>query len=588
MTQKTYIPGKDSSLEDTLYTARSLLRLHGFPTEFVSRKNPVKNCWSVHLRSTECEQLYTNGKGATRLASEVSAIIEFFERVSTNLFFADYYLGKDRDDDDFVFYPNEKWFLIADPLSIPTHSSDGTELLTERLREFYDPDGDVTPALLLDNNSDGGERGIAAIPFVRLSHGDTVYFPISVLNNLYASNGMAAGNTSTECRAQALSEILERHVKNQVIAKGICLPTVPQLVLDRYPRVQSDIDELREHGFAVIVKDASLGGRFPVVCVLLINPANGGCYASFGANCRFEVALERTVTELLQGRGLDQLDTFEPPSHDLAEVADALNLESHFVDSVGLLSWRMFGDRPDNPFADWDFQSGTADECGHLNDIIGSLGYESYCAEYQHCGIHTCRIVVPGMSEVYPVDDLVWSNKITGTSLRAPLLRLNRMSIAELESFTEALDGLGLSDEQAVADAIGVIFEEGTAWHSLRIGELKGMLALAVGNLREADYWCEWCRNYDVLPAPRQRLYRAIHNLVKLQLASAGQSECQVSLRLFFEESVLDDARRIVAGELTFPGLRFADTWEEVSPAHQALLGIYQRLHALQAAAGLA
>ena len=84
---KTHIPGKDAALEDTIEAARALLTSHGFPIELVSCKNPVTHCWSVHLRSTECPQIYTNGKGGSKLASEVSAILEFFERVSTNLFF---------------------------------------------------------------------------------------------------------------------------------------------------------------------------------------------------------------------------------------------------------------------------------------------------------------------------------------------------------------------------------------------------------------------------------------------------------------------------------------------------------------------
>ena len=587
MTTKTHIPGKDAPLEETIEKARALLNSHGFPIELVSYKNPVRNCWSVHLRSTECPQIYTNGKGGTKLASEVSAILEFFERVSTNFFFADYYLGKGTAKSDFVFYPTEKWFPVEDPSRIPTHSPDGTELLNESLRKFYNPDGELTPSLLCDNNSDNPNRGIAALPFEHIDKKQTVYFPISILNNIYVSNGMAAGNTATECRAQALAEIMERYVKNEVIAKGTCLPPVPQPVLDRYPRIQRDIAELREHGFPIMVKDASLGGTFPVICVLLINPKNGGCYASFGASCRFEVALERTVTELLQGRGLDQLDVFEPPSHDLEAVADGLNLESHFINSEGLLSWQMFGDKPDFEYNDWDFQGSTADEYDRLKAIVTSLGYEAYCAEYRHCGVYTCRIIVPGMSEVYPSDDLIWINKITGASLRPQLLKLNRMSVDELKDFTENLNELGLSDQQPISDAIGVIFEEGTAWHSLRIGELRGMLALATGDLEEAAQWCCWCHNFNFLPAPRQRLYRAIHDLVDFELADENQTEYHASLKLFFEDQIIADARQILKGQLTFHGLNFADSWEEISPAHKKFISIYKKLHPLKSVMGL-
>lgn len=48
----------------------------------------------------------------------------------------------------------------------------------------------------------------------------------------------------------------------------------------------------------------------------LLNPRPKGTYASFGAHPRFEVALERALTELLQGRA-DRLAGFSEPSFDL-------------------------------------------------------------------------------------------------------------------------------------------------------------------------------------------------------------------------------------------------------------------------------
>jgi len=320
-----------------------------------------------------------------------------------------------------------------------------------------------------------------------------------------------------------------------------------------------------------------------VICVLLMNPENGGCYAAFGASCRFEVALERTVTELLQGRGLDQLDVFQPPSHDLESVADELNLESHFIDSDGLLSWKMFGDQPDFKFTDWNFEGSTAEEVDHLKSIVTQSGYEAYCAEYLHCGIYTCRIIVPGMSEVYSPDDLIWSNKNTGASLRPKLLKLNQMSIDELNDFADHLAELGLNNQQTISDAIGVLFEEGSAWHTLRIGELKGMLALAAGNLEEAEAWCIWCQHVGDLPPARQNLYRAICELIHLELSDEDSSQYDTSLGLFFEEQTLTAAKAIVEGKVKFHGLTFSDSWEETSPIHQEFIGIYQRLHPLKA-----
>ena len=122
-----------------------------------------------------------------------------------------------------------------------------------------------------------------------------VYFPSNLIENLFLSNGMSAGNTLAEAQVQCLSEIFERAVKREIIEGEFALPDVPQAVLAKYPGILAGIQALEEQGFPVLVKDASLGGEFPVMCVTLMNPRTGGVFASFGAHPSLEVALERTL-----------------------------------------------------------------------------------------------------------------------------------------------------------------------------------------------------------------------------------------------------------------------------------------------------
>ena len=124
---------------------------------------------------------------------------------------------------------------------------------------------------------------------------------------------MSAGNTLMEARTQALAEIFERDIKYKIIREGICLPDVPESVINRYPRIAAGIKGLRAAGYGILIKDASLGGKYPVMNVTLLHPDDQGCFASFGAHPRFEVALERTLTELLQGRAIDGLTGFAAP-----------------------------------------------------------------------------------------------------------------------------------------------------------------------------------------------------------------------------------------------------------------------------------
>ena len=159
-------------------------------------------------------------------------------------------------------------------------------------------------------------------------------------------------------------------MKNRIIAESISLPEIPADVLARYPAVVEAIETLEAEGFPIFAYDGSLGGQYPVICVVLFNPANGTCFASFGAHPDFGVALERTVTELLQGRGLKDLDVFTPPTFDDEEVAEHTNLETHFIDSSGLISWDLFKQDADYPFVDWSFSGTTEEEFATLMAIF--------------------------------------------------------------------------------------------------------------------------------------------------------------------------------------------------------------------------
>uniref|UniRef100_D5X6H0 YcaO domain-containing protein n=1 Tax=Thiomonas intermedia (strain K12) TaxID=75379 RepID=D5X6H0_THIK1 len=384
-----FIPGKDASLEQSIATLRGKLSALGFHLEERSWLNPVEGVWSVHVRDHDCALLFSNGKGASELAARASALGEFVERLSTHYFWTHFYLGEAIAHRAHVHAPGERWF--------PLNGDAWPEgLLNPELRAFYNPHEAVPAAQLVDLNSGNEARGICALPYQRLSDGATAYFPVNLIGNLYVSNGMSAGNTLMEARTQALSEIFERHVKFRIIREALCLPDVPEDVIARYPHIAAGIRGLREAGFGIVVKDASLGGRYPVMNVTLLHPGDQGCFASFGAHPRFEIALERALTELLQGRALDALAGFPAAGFDRDEIADPQNLEIHFVDSSGVLSWEFLRSTPDFAFADWNFGASTEQDYHWSVAALHAEGHQIFVADFTQLGVYACRILVPG------------------------------------------------------------------------------------------------------------------------------------------------------------------------------------------------
>ena len=83
----------------------------------------------------------------------------------------------------------------------------------------------------------------------------------------------------------------------------------------------------------------------------------------------------------------------------------------------------LFKQDADYPFVDWNFSGSTQEEFATLMSIFDKDA-EVYIADYEHTGVYACRIIVPGMSDIYPAEDLLLANNSMGAHLRDTLLAL--------------------------------------------------------------------------------------------------------------------------------------------------------------------
>ena len=572
----TFIPSKDASLESSIATLQAKLLALNIHVIEQSWLNEIEGIWSVHVIDSECTRLFTNGKGASQLAARASALGEYFERLSTNYFWTHFYLGEAIANKAFVHYPNEQWFKVK-------NDQWPKELLTPELQKFYNPEGTVLASQLVDLNSGNVERGICAIPYTRLRDGLVAYFPVNLIGNLYVSNGMSAGNTLMEARTQALAEIFERDIKYKIIREGICLPDVPDSVINRFPKIAAGIKGLRDAGYGILVKDASLGGKYPVMCVTLLHPEDQGCFASFGAHPRFEVALERALTELLQGRAIGKdgegLTGFAAPGFDMDEIADSQNLEIHFVDSSGVISWDFLRNTPDYEFVDWNFGNTTQEDYDWCINTIHSLNKDMYIADFTHLGVYACRILVPGMSEIYPVEELEWANNTVGNLVRPYVLKLQKLSKQESAELLNVLLDLDIADDLPVTMLIGLCADANTAWVDLRVGELKTLAALACGATDDILDGCAWIAQFNELPAERAKMYRCISNMVQINDELASKTNAyEANLSLMYSAQTLQLSHKLISGKLQYLGLENLGANMENCKMHQQLLTAYGKV----------
>lgn len=579
----TYILGKDLPLEQTIANMTGMLADLGMKIEISSWRNIVPNVWSLHIRDAASPMCFTNGKGATKESALCSALGEFIERLNCNFFYNDQFFGLDIANSEFVHYPNEKWFALTDDDALPAG------LLDDYCLDIYNPDDELCGSHLIDTNSGNIERGICTIPYTRRSDGETVYFPSNLIENLFLSNGMSAGNNLQEAEVQCLSEIFERAVKRQIIEQEIVLPDVPMQVLEKYPSILAGIKGLEEQGFPVVVKDASLGGQFPVMCVTLMNPKTGGVFASFGAHPSFEVALERSLTELLQGRSFEGLNDVPKPTFNSMAVSEPENFVEHFIDSTGVISWRFFSSKHDFEFCEWDFSGTNEEEAKGLFGILDTLGKEVYVAEFDQLGASACRILVPDYSEVYPVEDLIWDNTNKALDYREDILNLHTLSDDELVDLVNRFEESQLDNYTDIRTLIGIVFDENTVWGQLTIIELKILIYLALGAHDEALELVGDFLQFNDNTVERGLFYQAVNAVLEVTLDEALALEHFIqNFNRMFGEAVMEQVVGSVNGDIRFSGLTQTSMQLEGIEPHLRLIESYKKLHqARKAKAGL-
>ncbi|WP_460156313.1 OsmC domain/YcaO domain-containing protein [Pseudomonas sp. S2_H10] len=578
----TYIVGKDLPLEQTIANMSGILADLGMKIEIASWRNIVPNVWSLHIRDAHSPMCFTNGKGATKEGALASALGEFIERLNCNFFYNDQFWGEDIANAAFVHYPDERWFKPGPKDELPT------EILDEYCLKVYDREGELRGSHLYDTNSGNTQRGICSLPFVRQSDNEVVYFPSNLIENLFLSNGMSAGNTLAEAQVQCLSEIFERAVKREILEGEMALPDVPQEVLAKYPGILAGIQALEEQGFPVLVKDASLGGEFPVMCVTLMNPRTGGVFASFGAHPSLEVALERSLTELLQGRSFEGLNDLPQPTFEGQAVTEPNNFVEHFIDSSGVVSWRFFSAKADFEFVEWDFsgqgENSNAEEAATLFGILEDMGKEVYMAVYEHIGAKACRILVPDYSEIYPVEDLIWDNTNKALQFRADILNLHSLSKVGLRTLAKGLENSELDDYTDITTLIGIEFDDNTPWGKLTILELRLLIYLALQKFDQAKDLVEAFLQYNDNTVERGLFYQAVNVVLEMQLDDDLElSDYEFNFRRMFGNERMDAAIGSVDGSVRFYGLTPTSMKLEGLDRHLRLIDSYKKLHMARA-----
>jgi ribosomal protein S12 methylthiotransferase accessory factor len=321
-----------------------------------------------------------------------------------------------------------------------------------------------------------------------------------------------------------------------------------------------------------------------------MNPRTGGVFASFGAHPSLDVALERSLTELMQGRSFEGLNDLPRPTFASEAVTEPYNFVEHFIDSSGVVSWRFFSAKADYDFVEWDFSASgehaNAEEATTLFGILKEMGKEVYTASYDQLGATACRILVPGYSEVYPVEDLIWDNTNKALLFRADILNLHQLDDDQLEALLDRLENNELDEYGDIATLIGIEFDENTVWGQLTVLELRLLINLALEQLEEAHELVGAFLQYNDNTVERGLFYQALNVVLEVELDDDMElDDYAVNFRRMFGDERMDAVLGTVDRSVRFYGLTPTSMKLEGLERHQRLIDSYKKLHVARAKA---
>lgn len=319
----------------------------------------------------------SNGKGMNARYALASAYAEFMERLQNGALF---------------------WKIKGMPTRMPRDISVDKEkfrsCVEKLLRLSY---GDNANVDYIARKYTEETSQYTVVSYKEYGTENNILLPVSLINKLTGSNGMAAGNTVLEATLQGLSEIFERQAIQELFLKHITPPRIDEKLFEGSD-VLRRLKKLPSKNINYEILDCSIKKELPVIGLLL--EKDNKYHVHFGADPSPITALERCLTETFQGREITEIPFYPPlESNSLRTLFE--NERAEYTDSTGKVpiwliegkpSWKFCG------FKHWVTLSDEEDMKYYLS-IISNLNKKVYIHETGVLGFPTVRVYVPGITE---------------------------------------------------------------------------------------------------------------------------------------------------------------------------------------------
>lgn len=397
---------KEVNPVETVQRLKKILNRYGIEVEEKWSEKSLADTYSLRLvvKGTETG---TNGKGLTRELAMASAYAEFFERYQNRALgtFAvkeqvDYFVTKD---EKIVtceeLLANESVFLAQYLKKLGL----GNSSREDKIKYFNSVE-------IRDRLDYGLEGEYVSLPFYNVNKKKVELLPYFICKLLYSSNGMCAGNSREEALVQGISEIVERYVQKKLILEKPSLPDIPESYLKKFPYIYERYLKIKEiEGYQVYFKDCSFGGKYPVAALIIVENDTGNYGVKLGCHPNYGIAIERTITEITQGREITDFCNLSSLDFLNRHVDETKNIVNSFKVGMAQYPFELLGIEPTFEFV----EMACVDEMDNVQllqqylDRFVKNGYTVYIRDESKLEFPSYQVIIPEISEMMPPSENV-------------------------------------------------------------------------------------------------------------------------------------------------------------------------------------
>lgn len=532
---------KEVSPTKTVETITCILRNIGIELEESWNESGIEHCWSLRCKVKGANQPGANGKGITKEFARASAYGEFMERLQSGLFFYKFQsIERDESLNLHTYAPDKKYMTVRELI-------DNGEWMDHLIDTYGQGLTRQEIANQCKMYACTEEDRILTVPFYSLFEDKYVYLPVGFAEHMYSANGCCVGNSKAEAWIHALSEIVERRGNIAMLASGQSAPEIPEEILQHFPTVREILEKIRSHkNLDVKVFDFSNGLGIPVVSTRIINKDNQCYLVNTGADPILEIAVQRTLTEMMQGRNIEHI-TEKCTSQILNKVSDfpiAHNVLNLLETGHGLFAADFFAEEITSQ-KEWSgytkrSEKNNEDLLSSVLEYYKTLNKPVYVRNYSFLGFHCYKFIVPGFSEsrafrLYEKPQEYALGDISSKVLRQPK-SANINDLATLIMFYNMIQ-TARSRSNNFAGLAGIPLDSATG--ATLLMPTLSYAAYRIGNYKKAIHYIELFLKNSTISDQKRQQFSCIKMYLQLKSGKHADEKIHVILRKFFHSDIV-------------------------------------------------